>query len=314
MVQKQKMNAPAGAAGGVRGRIRRSVPLYLIMLPAFLATLLFAYVPMYGVVLAFQKYNPTKGMFQQKFAGLRYFKKLFAMQDFYQILSNTLVIAVLKIVTLLLFSLILALLMNEVKNRKIRTLVQSLLTFPHFLSWTILGGLVKSVFSQYGIVNQILLWLGMENPILFMQNDTWFRVVLVITNLWQEAGFSGMIYTAAISGVDPALYEAARIDGANRLQQTWHITLKSIMPFVVLNVILNMGNVLNAGFDQVYNLYNSVVIGSADIIDTFVYRVGLSGGQYSFGTAVGLFKSVISCILIGASYLIANKKLGYRVF
>lgn len=314
MVQKQKMNASAGAPKGIRNRIRRSGSLYLIMLPAFLATLLFAYVPMYGVVLAFQKYNPTKGMFQQEFIGLRYFKKLFAMQDFYQILSNTLMIAVLKIATLLIFALVLALLMNEVKNQKIRTLVQSLLTFPHFLSWTILGGLVKSVFSQYGIVNQILLWLGMENPILFMQDDTWFRVVLVITNLWQEAGFSGMIYTAAISGVDPALYEAARIDGANRLQQTWHITLKSIMPFVVLNVILNMGNVLNAGFDQVYNLYNSVVIGSADIIDTFVYRVGLSGGQYSFGTAVGLFKSVISCILIGASYLIANKKLGYRVF
>lgn len=314
MVQKQKMNASAGVPKGIRNRIRRSGSLYLIMLPAFLATLLFAYVPMYGVVLAFQKYNPTKGMFQQEFIGLRYFKKLFAMQDFYQILSNTLVIAVLKIATLLIFALVLSLLMNEVKNQKIRTLVQSLLTFPHFLSWTILGGLVKSVFSQYGIVNQILLWLGMENPILFMQDDTWFRVVLVITNLWQEAGFSGMIYTAAISGVDPALYEAARIDGANRLQQTWHITLKSIMPFVVLNVILNMGNVLNVGFDQVYNLYNSVVIGSADIIDTFVYRVGLSGGQYSFGTAVGLFKSVISCILIGASYLIANKKLGYRVF
>lgn len=299
---------------GIWNKIKRSRQLYLIMLPAFLATLLFAYVPMYGVILAFQKYNPTKSMFEQKFVGFRYFEKLFGMKDFYQILSNTLVIAVLKIVSLLVFALLLALLMNEVKNSRVKTLVQSLMTFPHFLSWIILGGLVKSVFSQYGIINQVLLAFGIENPILFMQDAVWFRVVLVLTNLWQEAGFSGMIYTAAISGVDPTLYEASRIDGANRLQQAWNITLKSIMPFVVLNVILNMGNVLNAGFDQVYNLYNSVVIESADIIDTFVYRVGLSGGQYAFGTAVGLFKSVISCILIGMSYLIANKKLGYRVF
>lgn len=295
-------------------RAKRSGQLYLIILPAFLATLLFAYVPMYGVVLAFQKYNPAKSMFEQEFVGFRYFERLFGMKDFYQILSNTLVIAILKIATLLAFSLLLALLLNEVKNNKVKTWVQSLMTFPHFLSWIILGGLVKSVFSQHGIVNQVLLAFGLENPILFMQDALWFRVVLVLTNLWQEAGFSCMIYTAAISGVDPTLYEAARIDGADRFQQAWHITLKCIMPFVVLNVILNMGNVLNAGFDQVYNLYNSVVIESADIIDTFVYRVGLSGGQYAFGTAVGLFKSVISCILIGMSYLIANKKLGYRVF
>lgn len=299
---------------GVWRKMKKSAPLYLIMLPAFAATLLFAYVPMYGVVLAFQKYNPTKSMFNQQWVGLRYFERLFKLDNFYQILSNTLVIAVLKIVTLLIFSLLLALLINEVKNRHVKTGIQSLLTFPHFLSWIILGGLVKSVFSATGVVNQLLMALGMENPIYFMQDETWFRVVLVITNLWQEAGFSGMIYMAAISGVDATLYEAARIDGANRLQQAWHVTLKSIMPFVVLNVILNMGGVLNAGFDQIFNLYNAVVSESAEIIDTYVHAVGLRGGQYAFGTAVGLFKSVISCILIGFSYLVANKKLGYRVF
>lgn len=284
------------------------------MLPAFLATFVFAYIPMYGVVLAFQKYNPKKSMFNQQFVGMRYFNKLFEQRDFYQILSNTLIIALLKIVTLLAFALLLALLMNEMKTSRGKTWIQSMLTFPHFLSWIILGGLVKSVFSQYGPVNQILMLLGMNNPIMFMQDNTWFRVVLVLTNLWQEAGFSGMIYTAAITGVDPALYEAAKLDGANHLQQAYHVTLKSIMPFVALNVVLSMGNVLNAGFDQVFNLYNSVVLGSADIIDTYVYRVGLAGGQYAFGTAVGLFKSVISCIMIGLSYLIASRKLNYRVF
>lgn len=297
-----------------KNKIKRAVPLYLILLPAVLATLIFSYVPMYGVVLAFQRYNPTKSMFQQEFVGLRYFERLFKMDAFGRILSNTLTIALLKIVTLLAFSLLLALQLTEVKNRKLRSLVQSLLTFPHFLSWIILGGLVKSVFAANGIINQFLVGLGADSPILFIQDETWFRVVLVITNLWQEAGFSGMIYTAAISGVDPTLYEAARLDGASHLQQAWHVTLKCIMPFVVLNVILSMGGILNAGFDQVFNLYNAVVIESADIIDTYVFRVGLSGGQYAFGTAVGLFKSVISCAIIGCSYWIANKKLGYRVF
>lgn len=295
-------------------RIKKSRQLYLIMLPAFLATLLFSYVPMYGIVLAFQKYNPTKSMFNQHWVGLRYFEKLFGMADFYQILGNTLEIALLKIVTLLFFSLLLALLLNELKNRYLRSTAQSLMIFPHFLSWIILGGLVKSVFAKYGIVNQLLLSLGMSEPIYFMGNDIWFRVILVVSNLWQEAGFSAILYSAAISGVDVSLYEAAKIDGANRLQQTWHITLKSIMPFVVLLVILNMGNILNAGFDQVFNLYNGVVMESSDIIDTYVYRVGLMGAQYSFGTTVGLFKSVISCVLIGFSYWIADKKLKYRVF
>ncbi len=295
-------------------RLKRSGQLYLIMLPAFVATILFSYVPMYGVVLAFQKYNPTKSMFRQEFVGLRYFEKLFGMKDFYQILSNTLIIAILKIVTLLLFSLLLALLLNELKSRRTKSAIQCMLVFPHFLSWIILGGLVKSVFAKTGIVNQLLMAFGLKTPIYFMGDEVWFRAILVISNLWQEAGFSAILYSAAISGVDTTLYEAAKIDGANRLQQTWHITLKSIMPFVVLLAILNLGNILNAGFDQVFNLYNSVVIGSAEIIDTYAYRVGLIGGQYSFGTAVGLFKSAVSCVLIGFSYLIADKKLGYKVF
>ncbi len=295
-------------------RFRRSKQLYLIMLPAFAATILFSYVPMYGVVLAFQKYNPTRGMFQQKWVGFRYFEMLFGMEEIYRILRNTVIFAVLKIVTLLLFSLLLALLLNEVKSRRMKAGVQAMITFPHFLSWVVLGGIVRALCAQDGILNQVLMTVGMENPISFLGNGFWFRVVVVVSNLWQEAGFSAILYSAAISGVDVSLYEAAKIDGANRLQQTWHITLKSIMPFVVLLAVLNIGNVLNAGFDQIYNLYNSVVIDVADIIDTYAYRMGLLAGQYSFGTAIGLFKSVVSCILIGVSYLIADKKLGYRVF
>ena len=297
-----------------KNRIKKAWQLYVIMLPAFLATLIFSYVPMYGIVLAFQQYNPTKSIFEQKFIGLKYFERLFGSRDFYQILGNTLIVAVLKISTLLIFSLILALLLNEIKRRWLRSTVQSLLLFPHFISWIILGGLVKAVFAKEGIVNDVLLLFGLQTPIFFMGDSTWFRVILVVSNLWQEAGFSAIIYTAAIAGVDNTLYEAAMLDGANRWRQTWHITVKCIMPFVVLLTILNLGNILNAGFDQVFNLYNGAVMKTADIIDTYAYRVGLMDAQYSFGTAVGLFKSVVSCALIGASYWLANKKAGYRVF
>ncbi len=298
----------------VLSKMKKGKQLYLIILPACAATFVFNYIPLYGVVLAFQKYNPTKNMFQQDWVGLRYFKQLFGSDDFVRIISNTLTIASIKIVSLLITALLLALLITEIRSRKVKTAVQSLLIFPHFLSWVVLGSVVRSLLDQNGFVNQFLMFLGMREPIFFMQDGFWFRVVLVVSELWKEAGFSGMIYMAAISGVDSTLYEAAKIDGANRLQLVWHITLKCIMPFVVLNVILNMPNVLNAGFDQVFILYNYVVLHSADIIDTYVYRVGLAGGQYAYGTAVGLFKSVVSSILIGSSYFIADKKLGFKVF
>ena len=293
--------------------IKAFLPLHMIIMPGVLFTLIFSFIPMYGIVLAFQNYLPTHSIFDQKWVGLRYFKRLFQMDDFYEILRNTLVISILKIVTLLVFSLILALLLNEIKSRKLRGTYQSMLIFPHFLSWIILGELVKSVFADNGMVNYVLQKIGID-PIFFLGESTWFYVILFVSNLWQEAGFTAIIYTAAISGVDESLYEAAKMDGANRWQQAWHITVKLIMPFVVLLGILNLGNILNAGFDQVFNLYNGAVMGSADIIDTYVYRVGLMESQYSFGTAIGLFKSVIGFVLIGLSYLLADKVAGYRIF
>ena len=294
-------------------RLKSSLPLHLMILPGFLATLLFCYVPMYGIAMAFQSYNPTKGMFEQKWIGTRYFKMFFKLDDFYELLRNTLLISSLKILSILFFSLILALLLNELRKKFVRSSIQSLLIFPYFLSWVILGGMVKSVFANDGVINAILQWIGMK-PIYFMGDPVWFIVVLVITNLWQGAGFSAILFTAAISGIDDVLYEAARIDGASRLQQTWHITIKSIQPFILLLLVLNLGGIFNAGFDQIINLYNSNVINVSDVIDTYVYRVGLQGAQYSFGTAVGLFKSVISCILVGISYIMADKFANYRVF
>lgn len=293
--------------------LKSSFPLHLLILPGFLATLLFSYIPMYGIIMAFQSYNPTKSMFHQKWVGTRYFKMFFKLDDFYELLRNTLFISSLKIISILFFSLVLAILLNEIRIKLIRNSIQSMLMFPYFLSWVILGGMVKTVFANDGIINFIIQMAG-GRPVYFMGDPGWFTAVLIITNLWQGAGFSAILFTAAISGVDETLYEAAKIDGANRLQQIWHITISSIKPFIILLLILNIGSIFNAGFDQIINLYNSNVIRTSDIIDTYVYRIGLQSAQYSFGTAVGLFKSVVSCILVGISYLMADKYAHYRIF
>jgi len=296
------------------GNIKKSsFSLHIIILPGVIATLIFSYIPMYGIMIAFKNFSPKKGIIGSKWVGLQYFEKLFKMNDFYDILRNTVVISVLKIFTLLLFSLIIALLLNEIRNRRLNRLFQSLLIFPHFLSWIILGGLIRTILADNGMVNLILTQLGFKT-ILFLGDSTWFMVVLILSNLWQEAGFSAILFTAAISGVDETLYEAATIDGANRWQQTWHITLKCIRPFIILLIVLNVGNILNAGFDQIFNLYNGTVLDVADILDTYVYRVGLQGAQYSFGTAVGLFKSIIGVLLIGISYFLADKFADYKIF
>ena len=296
-----------------RSALRSGVSLHLLMIPGVIFTVIFSYIPMAGIAMAFQDYRSTKGLFEQKWVGFKYFERLFKMPDFYSILTNTLIIAVLKIGTLLLFSLVLALLLNEIKSRRLRSGLQSMMIFPHFLSWIILGELVRSLLADNGLVNNILGHFG-AGPVFFLGDPDLFRGVLVVTNLWQEAGFSAILYMAAIAGVDASLYEAAEMDGASRWQQTVHITLGLIRPFIILLLILNIGNILNAGFDQVFNLYNGLVLSKADIIDTYVYRVGLLGAQYSFGTAVGLFKSIIGVGLIGGSYYLADRFAGYRIF
>lgn len=302
--KKQKMR---------KGNWREQIPLHVIIMPGVIATFIFSYIPMYGLLIAFKNFLPTKGILGSKWVGLKHFQRLFRMSDFYRITRNTLVVASLKIVTLLVVSLILALLLNEIRKRRIRGTIQSFLIFPHFLSWIILGGLVRGILAKDGMVNNLIQATGHE-PILFLGDGTWFTIVLIVTNLWQEAGFAAILYTAAIAGIDGSLYEAAAIDGANRWQQMRHITIQCIKPFIILLAVLNIGNVLNAGFDQIFNLYNGLVLNTADVIDTYVYRVGLQGAQYSFGTAVGFFKSVVALVLIGISYYLADKLANYRVF
>jgi len=292
-------------------------PLHLMLLPAIILLIIFAYLPMVGIVMAFQDFVPSggiKGFFTSEWVGLDNFKYVFGMKDFTQVLNNTLVIAIMKIIAGIIVPLILALLLNEVKNRHFKKATQTIIYVPYFLSWVVLGGILVDILSPTnGIVNTILNFFG-QDSIYFLGSLSTIRGTLVVSEVWKGCGYNMVIFLAALTGIDQGLYEAARVDGAGYFKQMLHITLPSILPQIILVTVLGMGNILNAGFDQVFNLYSPIVYEKADIIDTFVFRLGMLNLQYSVSTAVGLFKSVISFLLITVSFTLAKKFANYQIF
>jgi len=297
----------------LRGIFKRELPLHLMLLPGVILTLIFAYFPMIGIVMAFQKYNPALGFFRSKWVGFKNFEFVFKMKDFYTVIGNSLVISLLKIVFGIIVPLALSLLLNEVAFMKLKKFIQTSLFLPYFLAWTLLGGIVLEIFSLDGIINAFINLLGYE-PIYFMVDGGWFRFILVATDVWKNMGYNMVIFLAAITNINPNLYEAAAIDGASKWKQTLHVTLPGMMPIVVLISTLSIGSILDAGFEQVLVLYNPLVYNTGDIIDTFVYRMGLLSGQFSPAAAVGLFKSCISFLLVSISYFLAYKISNYRIF
>lgn len=284
-----------------------------MMVPGMAFILLFHIIPMAGLVMAFQNFLPAKGLTGSKWVGLDNFKFMFMLPDSRQIFVNTLVIAVSKMILNLLVPLIFALMLNAVRSRLLKRTLQTIVYLPNFISWVILGSIIADIFSKSGIINVLLSWIGIE-PIIFMGSNKWFRPIVVLSDVWKGFGYNSIIFLAALAGIDPTLYEASSIDGATKWKQLWHITLPSIISTVVLVGTLSLGNVLNAGFDQIFNLYNPLVYRTGDIIDTYVYRMGLENAQFSLATAVGMMKSVISFILIIISYKLAEKFANYRIF
>ncbi len=292
----------------------QELPLHLMILPGLICVFIFSYIPMFGIVMAFQKFVPAKGIFNSKWVGLANFEYMLNLPNIYSVLFNTVFIAVMKIIAGLIVPIVFALLLNEVGKNTFKRTIQTMIYFPHFLSWVILGGILIDVLSpSSGVVNQFLAVLGIE-PIFFLGDEKWFPFTLVITDVWKNFGYNTIVYLAALTSIDPSLYEAATMDGANRWKQTLHVTIPGILPIVTLMTVLSLGNVLNAGFEQIFNLYSPQVYSSGDIIDTLVYRIGLIDAQYSVATAIGLFKSIISFGLIVVSNKLANKYAGYRVF
>lgn len=288
-------------------------PLYVLLLPSIILAVIFSYIPMGGLVMAFQNYKPWLGISGSEFVGLENFRQIFAFKESYQAIINTLIIAVSKIVLGLIVPIVMALLLNEVKHVGLKKGIQTLVYLPHFLSWVTVAGMLRDILGLDGIVNGLLQKLGME-PVFFLGEAGMFRQIAVISDLWKGFGFGMIVYLAAISNIDQSLYEAAEMDGANRWKQTLYVTLPSILPMIIVMATLSLGNVLNAGFDQIFNLYSPLTYSTGDIIDTYVYRQSLVNGQYSFGTAVGLFKSGIGLVLTVISYRIAYKFAGYRIF
>lgn len=285
----------------------------LMLAPGFLWLFLFSIVPMVGIVMAFQDFNPRQGFFGSEWVGLEYFEYLFSMGDAGQVMINTLVIAISKMVLNIIVPLTFALLLNEVRNQKYKKIVQTVVYLPHFLSWVILASIILNIFGRTGVINAIGGLFGLE-PKIFLQDDSIFRQLVVGTDVWKEFGYNAVIYLAALTGINPNLYEAASIDGAGRWKSMWHITLPGLTSTIILLAVLGLGSVLNAGFDQVFNLYNPLVYSTGDILDTWVYRMGLVDLQFSLATAAGLLKSVVSFVMIVSSYLIAYKVADYRVF
>lgn len=284
-----------------------------MMVPPLIQLAIFHYYPMYGVVIAFQNFNPGLGFARSPWVGLANFEYIFSNPDFKNVVANSFIIAVSKIVTLQFIAVSLALLLNEVRSMFFKRTVQTVIYLPHFLSWIVLGGILLDMLSTTGMVNRAVVALGFQ-PVLFLGSNAWFRPVVVITNLWKEAGWATIIYLAALTGIDPQLHEAAAIDGAGRWQRIRHVNIPGILSMIVLLACLNLGNVLQAGFEQILTLYNPAVYATGDILDTYVYRAGLISARYSMGAAVGLFQSAMGFILIVIAYRLADKYAGYRIF
>lgn len=309
-----ELSHKAGARTAVSSRLRSQETMFhFMMLPGMIFLVVFSYIPMVGVVMAFQNFSASKGIFRSPFVGFKHFQYMFSLPDVWEIIRNTLTIAIGKMILTTLLAIVFAVLLNEIRQRWLKRTVQTIVYLPHFLSWVILATVVVNLFSLDGSVNQILQKQGFAQAN-FLGSNTLFQPTLIMTDVWKEFGYASIVYLAAITSIDPGLYEAASIDGANWWQRTWHVTLPGMLSIILLMAVMNISNVLNAGFDQVYNLYSPMVYDTGDIIDTYVYRMGLLSHQYSFSTAVGLFKSFVGMFLMIAVNEISKKFTDARIF
>jgi putative aldouronate transport system permease protein len=281
--------------------------LYLMMVPGLLFFIIFKYGPMFGLTLAFKDYRPFLGFFRSQWVGLDHFKRFFSDSTFFTLFSNTLVLSLLNILFNFPTPIIFALLLNEVRNKYFKKFVQTATYLPHFLSWVVVAGLSYVMFTTAGgIINESIKALGFP-AVNFLSSEKMFRPMIVGQSMWKETGWGTIIYLAALSGVDLEQYEAAHIDGASRLQQLWHITLPSIKPVIITMFILRLGSIIDSSFDQIYNMLNELNRAVGEVFDTYVFYTGITNGQLSYATTVGLFKSVVGFILVVGADRIAKK-------
>ncbi|MCS7462836.1 ABC transporter permease subunit [Paenibacillus doosanensis] len=305
---------PAKQQALKRSYVIKNWQIYSMIVPGLLFFVIFKYIPLAGSIIAFQNYTPFGGILGSKFVGLEHFVRLFSYPEFYRVLRNTLLISMYQLIFGFPAPLILALLLNEVRKVAMKRFMQTILYVPHFLSWVILGGMVMTLLSpDRGLVNHVLNSFGSDS-VFFMQQPEYFRSIVVISGVWKEAGWGTIVYLAALTGVNPELYEAAEVDGAGKLRQVFSVTIPAIMPTIMVLLLLKIGHMLDLGFEQIYVLLNPLVRETGDILDTYIYEVGLLGGQYSYTTAIGLFKSVVGLILILGANAISKKTTGDSIY
>lgn len=287
-------------------RMKDSKMLYLMFLLPFVYFIVFKYGPMFGLVIAFQDYNVFEGVWGSDWIGMYHFKQFLYDEYFWKLVRNTILINVYMLVFYFPAPIILALLLNEVRRSVFKRFVQSISYLPHFLSTVVICGMLVNFLSSDGIVNQVVMALGGDR-IQFLMLPEWFRTIYISSEVWQKIGWGSIIYLAALTGVDPSLYEAAKMDGANRWKQMWHITLPGIAPVISILLLLTLGDIMSIGFEKILLLYNGATYETADVISTYVYRRGLLGADFSYGTAVGLFQSLIALALIYLANLSARR-------
>ena len=288
--------------------------LLLLLVPAIVYYIVFHYIPLYGVTIAFKNYHIKKGILGSDWVGLANFQRLFALESFWQVFKNTIVISFWKFLFGFPAPIIFAVMLNEVQSNVLKKPIQTISYLPHFISWVVLGGILTQLLSpSTGPINLLISSLGGEK-IYFLADPQWFRTVLVVSSVWKNIGWGSIVYLAALSGVDQEIYEAATVDGASRLQRIIKITIPEITPIITIMLIMNIGSLINDDFDQVFNLYNSAVYDVGDVLSTYIYRAGLVNFEYSFATAVGLFKNLISVTLVLSTNAICKRINEYAIW
>ncbi|WP_426447367.1 ABC transporter permease [Paenibacillus sp. S-38] len=310
------VTAPAKSkTGGSRLRLMwKYRALYLISLPGILYFVIFKYVPLLGSVIAFQEYNIFQGFTGSKWVGLEHFRRMFAHGEFLNILNNTLLIGLYDLVLAFPAPILLALLLNELRLVFYKRVLQTVVYMPHFLSWVIVSGIAIGILSPTtGAVNQFIAWLGFE-PVYFLGEESWIRTILISSGIWRDSGYGTIIYLAALAGINPDLYEAAEVDGANRWRQTLSITLPALLPTIMILFLLHIGKFLDFGFERVYVFLNPLNKDSGEILDTYIYQLGLLGQQFSYTTAIGLFKSLVGLAMIVIGNVLSRKTTGESLY
>ncbi len=294
-----KVLGQRGAHRGSFGKyLWKNKYLYLLLIPGLLYFVIFNYAPMYGLTIAFKDFKFSEGIFGSPWNGLENFKYLFGLEDFYRVFGNSLVLSLMKLVFCFPIPIILAVMLNEIRFRKFKKVSQTLIYLPYFISWVVIGGILVNLLSpSWGIINDLIKSFGGE-PIFFLGSDKYFRWIAVVSHIWKQAGWDTIIYLAAITAINPELYEAAKIDGAGNFQRIWYVTLPCIKPTIIILLLLSIGNILNNGFEQIYVLQNSSNIAVSEVFETYTYKMGLVNGRYSFATSVSLFSSVVGFILL----------------